>query len=172
MTDRPILMQAAMVLQLRGGHKTQTRRELAPGMFKVFPADRLYVRETFYFRPEDGQIGYTADLGQRDIKALKLRKVKFGPAIHMNRQFSRITLHVHSVAVQRLQEIDEPSARAEGFSDGIAGFRRFWRDHYTRQTWEQNPQVMVIGFQAEMRNIDDATEGGEGTERWVKSSGL
>lgn len=172
MTDRPILMQAAMVQQLRAGHKTQTRRELSPYAFKIFPGDRLWVRETYYFRSEKAQIEYMADLGRAELSKLRIEGVRFKPAIHMFRTYSRITLHVRSVVLQRLQDIDDAGARAEGFTDGREGFRRFWRDHYKRQTWDQNPYVMVVGFQAEMRNIDDATEGGEGTERWVKSSGL
>ena len=76
------------------------------------PGDLIYVRETFGFiRPMDfgelPDVAYKAD-GYWSPK-------KWKPSIHMPREFSRITLKVTGVRVERIQGISEADAVAEGF---------------------------------------------------------
>ena len=70
------------------------------------PGDRLWVRETFSFGPG----------GQGDIRYRAYGENGEGwtPSIHMPRWASRIDLEVTEVRVQRLLEITEEDAQAEG----------------------------------------------------------
>ncbi|WP_035601682.1 hypothetical protein, partial [Edwardsiella tarda] len=72
------------------------------------PGDRLWVRETF------GDCGvrfvYRADTD--DGAACQVKR--WTPSIHMPRWASRITLEITDVRVERLQDITEEEAKAEG----------------------------------------------------------
>ena len=82
------------------------------------------------------------------------------PSIHMPRWASRITLEITAVRVERLQDISEADAKAEGTvpSDGYAGPERDrqkgWRKSYAQlwdqingpDSWEANPWVWAIEF--------------------------
>jgi hypothetical protein len=80
--------------------------------------DRLWVRETFtsfkqmwvedHYEP-DGTTIYKADFQNPDIY-----KGDWKPSIHMFRRDSRITLEITEVRVERVQEITEEDALAEG----------------------------------------------------------
>lgn len=157
------------------------------------PGDRLYVREAFRFLDVfDGDspatIGdrclnagyskpwapahYEAD-GQRNNwqhvgtpphdggppKAGKLR-----PGIHMPRWASRITLEIVAVRVERLNDISEADAKAEGAGIPLVGhdddfcrgvFRGIWESINGADSWGANPWVWVIEFKlAAGRHLD------------------
>lgn len=74
------------------------------------PGDMLYVRETW--REIAGLIEYRATLSDRQSPDNLFR---WRPSIHMPRWASRITLElVRNVRVERLQDISEEDAKAEG----------------------------------------------------------
>jgi hypothetical protein len=129
------------------------------------PGDRLWVREAW--RPDppcDGTWGYTAWAGCREgqIAAVpeQFRKPEFcnyraswphgsdglrwTPGIHMPRWASRITLEVTGVRVERLQDISEADALAEGIAcrgaachiEGEHGFAAPTAVEVYRQLWE------------------------------------
>lgn len=131
------------------------------------PGDRLWVRETW---AHDGAIDdvragiedimgpsiclgpyYGADY-QEDIG------LRWKPSIHMPRWASRITLEIVSVRVERLQEISEEDAIAEGVNLGGSSmghkftakehFEGLWQSIYTKegQTWNDHPWVWVVEF--------------------------
>ncbi|MDN7671293.1 hypothetical protein QZM22_01845 [Burkholderia oklahomensis] len=97
--------------------------------------DRLWVRETTYDVERNGYVGpvYVESdegthaaawgWGESDdpdyIEPYELRK---RPAIHMPRSMARITLEVTGVHVERLQDITEADAIAEGIGKTAAGF--------------------------------------------------
>ena len=83
------------------------------------PGDRLWVRETWY--PNEPTPWYRADFieryqaWERDTPEGILRlEDAWKPSIHMPRWASRLTLEIVSVRVERLQDISEADAKAEG----------------------------------------------------------
>lgn len=86
------------------------------------PGDRLWVRETFGIDDEDGSVLYFADPGTAQdaehARACEDRYPRRRPSIHMPRWASRILLEIVSVRVERLQNISEDDARAEGIERG------------------------------------------------------
>ncbi len=79
------------------------------------------------------------------------------PSIHMPRWASRILLEITNVRVERLNDISEEDAKAEGVSPPArtitppeavyrVGFGELWRSIYGDENWEKNPWVWVIEF--------------------------
>lgn len=139
--------------------------------------DRLWVKETWKadqiwdgFRPIDIPEGeaiiYTADEHATRI-------VPFGwgrgrPSIFMSRAASRLTLELTDVRVERLNDINEEDALAEGmdvFSDGagftvplangkpgpwqrnaVDAYRNLWEVINGAGSWAANPLVWVLNF--------------------------
>ncbi|GGY87912.1 morphogenetic protein [Shewanella fodinae] len=134
--------------------------------------DHLWVRETFAIVPKtayahsDGvtQIKSPIDKDSASIyKADWCRSdggIRWKPSIHMPRWACRIILEITNVRVERLQDIGEYDACAEGVgqeehldtpSELAAysfheGFRRLWKSLYGQDSWDANPWVWVIEF--------------------------
>jgi len=126
------------------------------------PGDRLWVRECWGLRdtqPKDGPeravIGYRAD---GETAAPNGRYQLWRPSIHMPRWASRITLEITGVRVERVQDISEEDARAEGVSETcvlpgdrgsfIPSFGMLWEQINAKRGygWDVNPWVWVIEF--------------------------
>ena len=75
---------------------------------------------------------------------------KLRPSIFMPRSLSRITLEVTGVRVERLQDISEADARAEGtpfpFGGWVGGYQKLWESINGPGSWEANPWVWVVEF--------------------------
>lgn len=97
---------------------------------------------------------YRAD-GWEDMQANY--DLKWRPSIHMPRHACRITLEVTNVRVQRIQDISEEDARAEGVypQDAIINascrwlFRRLWDSINAKRGygWDANPWVWAVTFE-------------------------
>lgn len=131
------------------------------------PGDRLWVKETWMASAandsgDEALIGYRADDTDewRDITGPAMnhddklewcsRWVGRGngawqPSIYMPRWASRLTLAVEAVRVERLHEIDDAGARAEGVADREA-YRVLWCDINGAESWDVNPWVWVVEF--------------------------
>lgn len=173
MDDRPILFSAPMVRALLNGTKTQTRRvvkrfEVRAGMPEPemqsllrccpygAPGDRLWVRETWRERVPD-QDGQTNDYRADHESGEDPCDVRWVPSIHMPRRASRITLELTGVRIERLQEISEADAKAEGCiapmyasedadpSFAVA-YRHLWEAINGADTWDTNPYVWCLDF--------------------------
>lgn len=132
--------------------------------------DHLWVRETFLisngnFAPtlEEELTKKTNILYYASDNPRYRDKDKWKPSIHMPRWASRITLEITNVRVEKLQDISEEDAKAEGVNSAIAGhsgyeaspvktyrtgFVYLWNSTYAEKGygWEVNPFVWVIGF--------------------------
>lgn len=129
------------------------------------PGDRLWVRETFSESEpchlggrQQPTIWYRADNNRPDWANRNWK-----PSIFMPRQLSRITLEINEIRVERLQDISEADALAEGFlgyraSDGYdidtfrdvepkQEFNNLWESINGVGSWDKNPWVWVVKFQ-------------------------
>lgn len=170
--ERPILFSGPMVRALLDGRKTQTRRVVNPqpatssdgracGPIRCpygAPGDTLWVRETWCsYMP--GSVRYRAD-GHNDAGWT------WRPSIFMPRWASRLTLRVYGVRVERVQQITQADARAEGVVDtsgawgdltdtdraGPRGaFEALWNSINAERGfgWDVNPWVWVVSFELE-----------------------
>lgn len=135
------------------------------------PGDRLWVRETHLnwwkldpANPAGPRLfshvaafaadGYELEPGERWI-----------PSIHMLRAASRILLEITGVRVERLQDISEADAIAEGIErredacgdwkhycdsgtsvDAVSSYRSLWESINGEASWRANPWVWVVEF--------------------------
>lgn len=128
--------------------------------------DRLWVRETWQHFQNVGQRAadfpeyqrfpancfYRADESNPRTKPLS---GKWRPSLLMPRWACRLVLPLVSVLVERVQDITEEDAKAEGVEpvEGSyrEGFRAVWESIY--ETWDLNPWVWV----AEWKDIEART---------------
>lgn len=127
------------------------------------PGDRLWGRESGWERPErtlkmmrDGAdmwepYYFDAD-GYTDLEHDQFKEWGFKrrPSIHMPRWASRILLEIVSVRVERLNDISEADARAEGVpahDTARAAYANLWNDINGAGSWDANPWVWVIDFE-------------------------
>lgn len=134
--------------------------------------DRLWVRETWAIPPGSDradEVVYRADLTDAMIaeeRAIRRRETReaaelrecghvdspWRPSIHMPRAFSRITLELTEIRIERLRDISEADARAEGVevtareNGALAPFRDLWRSINGAESWDANPWVWVLTF--------------------------
>lgn len=148
---------------------------------KVEIGDRLWVRESFtrkggkiyewrysaddepfpsYFIETDLAVGFVG--WSRSVACESI------PSIHMPRVFSRLTLVVTSTKIERLQDISEADAKAEGWTlhpevsadpevhrDAARDwFSDLWTDLHGVESWRSNPEVVALSFKVVRQNID------------------
>lgn len=129
----------------------------------ICTGDILYVRETWKEAPKGYY--YYEDWQRNDIADV----TKWKPSIHMPKEAARIWLKVTDVRVERLHEITEDGAKAEGAIDNRGfihspeneydrihtareHFIRIWnstikKSDLDRYGWDANPWVWVIEFE-------------------------
>lgn len=142
--------------------------------------DRLWVRETFMDLTGTGieattgkfeGFAYRADTpaGSYGDEVRKEYGLKWTPSLHMPRKACRILLEITAVRVERLNDISEEDAEAEGIDmealydsqdcyDCIAdhnmtgrptvtgAFKYLWESIYGVDSWNANPWVWAISF--------------------------
>lgn len=136
------------------------------------PGDRLWVKETYRYHPEDKPLGdqMPIDYAATPISGDGFLGLKWKSSRFMPRWASRILLEIVSVRVERVQEISRGDAGLEGMcflSDinwnkvhkGLnviqkhhwpeENFSRYWDTIYAKNPesqWDANPWVWVIEF--------------------------
>ncbi|MFY9480245.1 MAG: hypothetical protein WAQ08_21635 [Aquabacterium sp.] len=194
MKERPILFNGAMVRATRAGIKRMTRRvcqgqreQSCAHDFQVDrcpygrPGDRLWVRENGWERPERtakmlregadtwAPYYYDADgIGDQEAAELKGWGFKRRPSIHMPRWASRITLEIVDVRVERLHDISDEDAIAEGIEPDVQpgdcvplwrnylsggttviprrSFETLWKTINGAASWDADPWLWVVEF--------------------------
>ena len=183
----PILFSTPMVQAILDGRKTQTRRIIKSptGTFAIctlkdgsvvdvqktneheqhlgslnFPYVKgavLWVRETFTSYDVVGKNGNEKEYEYKaDESPIKL---KWKPSIFMPKEACRLFLKVKRIRVERLQEISEADAIAEGAKHGRfyglgqiggstrEGFFELWETINKKGSVNKNPWVWVIEFE-------------------------
>lgn len=130
------------------------------------PGDRLWVRETHAIVP---RTAYAQSTGVEQVASPfdshdaavfregweRSKPGRWRPSIHMPRWASRITLEITAVRVERLQDISEEDAQAEGAGIPLTGhdddfcrgvFMELWKSVYGAESWKLNPWVWVLEF--------------------------
>jgi hypothetical protein len=147
---------------------------------RYVPGDRLWVRESWQRACEldcndqpagELQTFYMAD-GEPFVRYLDPDTdqwrdgLKWRPSIHMPRWASRLTLIVEAVKVERLQDISEADAQAEGVEPimeapgvprddkHIIAFMQLWERLHGDGAWRSNPWVVAVTFRVVRANID------------------
>jgi hypothetical protein len=135
--------------------------------------DILWVRETWLRL--FGTYHYKADQRETDELCRKDFGIKWKPSIHMPRKACRIRLKITDIRIERLQDISEEDARAEGITSywaephrdvapfiGVSkelgedlcptryeAFQQLW-NHINKDRghgWDQNDWVWVVSFE-------------------------
>ncbi|EFH7880440.1 hypothetical protein RCL97_22285 [Escherichia coli] len=181
--ERGMIFNDEMVRAILGGNKTQTRRIVEEKFYGRAvaaellakhcpygqPGDRIWVRETYRVHGKATDVAtlvYRASV--RNSWTEQTHRVpvevcnkpvseKWTPSIHMPRWASRILLEITDVRVERLHDMSEADAKAEGATPATykitppeavyrVGFGDIWRSIYGQDNWLSNPWVWVIEF--------------------------
>jgi len=183
------LPPSAMLMEVKRGKIAYTTSNLEGWESECpygAPGDRLWVREAWardfemssrvFYRAdadEDGTIPYLVAGEGMGGGVGNARIDRWRPSIHMPRWASRITLEVTGVRVERVQDISEEDAIAEGVERRVIGsgwreyglddatelagtpplataresFRSLWDSiNAKRAPWASNPYVWVVAF--------------------------
>lgn len=197
MTDHPMIFSAEMVRALLDRRKTQTRRLLKPqpqsvadkidAAMKWRIGDRIWVKEAWRASPDYNAyppremshwpVHYEADGPPPPEPELHMNG-RLRASIFMPKWASRLTLTVTNVRVQRVQDITEADARAEGAKAGdwpdrpkcscddedcVAcshypalykpAFRHIWNSIHGPDAWDRNDWIVALTFDVHKRNI-------------------
>ena len=176
MKERPMLMSGPMVRAILEERKSQTRRIVKDTGFYAIeerfhgketaererknlstqckygqPSDRLWVKETFQAHPIYGSTVYRADW-KTSSNPVEDENWPWRPSIFMPRRLSRITLEIIDVRVERLQDISDDDAKAEGIEWGRhvpkLSYRTLWDSLNAKRGfgWDTNPWVWALTF--------------------------
>ncbi|WP_286694039.1 hypothetical protein [Spongiibacter sp. UBA1325] len=182
LSPQPVTVQQGLIGPLNGSGNLLVCKHGQPG-------DRLWVRETHAIVPRtayamsDGVDQVFRPGNDHDAAIFKAGwklspPGRWRPSIHMPRWASRITLEITGVRIERLQDITEEDARAEGINcypfipdDGYPvcngythldddgkctlwptakrAFENLWESINGLGSWEKNPWVWVLEFKRE-----------------------
>lgn len=124
------------------------------------PEDILYVRETWHRYTKrvgkgegchlEEHYGYKASIANSEDA-----EEPWKPSIHMPKKAARIWLNVTNVRVERLQDMTDDDAEAEGcfdYTSTALGFPDVWdstikKSNLDSYGWDANPWVWVIEFE-------------------------
>jgi hypothetical protein len=184
MKEKPILFSTDMVKALFAGRKTMTRR-----IVKMYATDNNPIRQNAAWLQENktcpyGQVGDVLWVREKfgysnegklhfatNVCNPKYDKPSSGwkPSIHMPKYACRIFLQITNVRVERLKDISEEDAIAEGIEkqfshlfqewrykdyakvkddwrSPISSFQSLWASLNGFDSWDENPWVWVIEF--------------------------
>ena len=150
------------------GHSRWLVRYPSPWQM-VKPGDLLWVREGWRtesrayddLAPSDMDADYPVLYAADADWSLNKTTGRAHPSIHMPRWASRLTLAVTAVKVEKLQDISEEDARAEGTPDepdehppSLVFSVLVWDAIHGKGSWRSNPEVVAITFTVHRQNVD------------------
>ena len=162
MKETGLMFKAPLVRAILSGQKTQDRRIAKdvkhPDLGNIYtpgalvmerepqhviervcpygkPGDRIYVRETFAHHPQFPQLAFRADGEEFEDADGWLWEPKWTPAIHMKKKDARIWLEITGVRVERLQQITDADALAEGVDRTNTSIPGYARERFQKR-WE------------------------------------
>jgi hypothetical protein len=133
--------------------------------------DILWVRETWLYWELFKAYVYKADDNDKLFLSFgqTIDNAKWKPSIFMPKDACRIYLRLTDVRIERLQDISEDDAKAEGlsfwqldkrtgykdylakdiryFENPIESFKSLWQSIHGNQSWDNNPWVFAIEFE-------------------------
>ncbi|EMG3684463.1 hypothetical protein V4251_001842 [Serratia marcescens] len=145
--------------------------------------DQMWVRETWAEAGASApelqlyRANYPEHVGSEYENVPPASEIRWTPSIHMPRWASRIMLEITAVRVERLNDISEEDAKAEGvkpagdmlpdypdtfltpkgdFATAKVAFQRLWQSIYGEESWSANPWVWVIEF----KQVSEETQHG------------
>ena len=190
--EKPILFSTPMVKAIIAGKKTMTRRVIKDKVFQQWQdvgfssdfikrpdnnwiekcpygqvGDILWVRETWNMLPANDRAGIPTDYWYRADDKSENPDDRWRPSIFMPRVAARLFLKVTNIRVERLRDITEEDAIAEGVlwnrakkinelekSNNIINnaktlFMRLWDSINSKRGygWDINPWVWVVEFE-------------------------
>lgn len=193
MKPKPMLYSTPMVQAILADRKTMTRRVVKPqpqgnkplfiyredGIMasgteyenvcsRIAVGDVLWVRESFAYNPADVDRPYCYRADEPRTWPWEADEMRWKPSIHMPYAACRIWLEVMGVRVERLSQISENDAIAEGIysfrhgkfafpgyldygmgtstSNPVYSYETLWNHINGPDAWEENPFVFVIEF--------------------------
>jgi len=176
------LCDVGLFLDGEGRNRITTGRVITTQSVPYCPGDRLYVRESAAIASnftDVFEVRYAAHerashtefvehipvakIGTPPAKWAKATWPKYRPSIHMPRAWSRLWLDLTEVRIERLQDISEADAEAEGYpgktgcelcpSEWYAGL---WNTLHTDEgtRWGDNPWVIALTAAVHHGNVD------------------
>jgi len=126
---------------------------------------KIFCKESFAdFRSNNSDIFYKSDFEINNLA--KIAELKWKPAQHMKQEHSRLTLQIKEIRVEKLQNISEEDAIAEGIPLSVEfkdkyytpennyavpkiAFMRWWNSTHKKpeEKFEANPWVWSIQFE-------------------------
>jgi len=173
---RPDLGYSASMGNIWAGFRFNENPQGSLSYFKCLfgkPGDLLWVREKWAFvkgeptniNSEKATVYYEADrkykvVGCQSSAQNDGKWIRWRPSIHMPKIFSRISLEIIDIQVERLQDISDEDVKAEGVEmphnelfpminaeDKLkAEFQRLWNSVNGAGVWGSNPYVWKIIF--------------------------
>ena len=183
MKESPIIFSTPMVQAILEERKTQTRRIIKPQPNDVQiiagrriwdpeviecpfgeAGDLLWVRETWlkYNLGGTNYFYYKATSSLNQVVGASPNELDWKPSIHLKKEHARLWLQIENIRVERLQDISEEDAKAEGapgyternyplaihdkYPTAKQDFIRLWQDINGQDSFSENPFVWVIEF--------------------------
>jgi hypothetical protein len=134
------------------------------GPTPYLPGLNLWVRETHLFRASGRVVDYRADIDPVEAAGFGAMYGGWKPSIFLPRWASRINLEVTGVRVERLCDISEEDAIAEGIDppigslwsnyvqpkhacgSAVQSYHSLWDSINGHESWDANPFVWVVTF--------------------------
>lgn len=177
---KPILFSTPMVQAIIEGRKTQTRRVVKEKVVEEYfdyddwvssvgkpegvSCTRMYEKEFFLNRCsyQVGDILWVREtfcpLSNRKylykanhLPPAEIEFIKWKPSIFMPKEACRLFLKVTDVRAERLHDISDEDARAEGVKTDYGSYRHgfidLWKSINGEQSWNDNPFVYALTFE-------------------------